>query len=116
MYDFTTDKSSSLSSSRIIRMSQLRQQPKRSFLLATENEESGPFSKNLGKGDNVIQIQVSDFEEWLVILNRHESKLHLLSLGLLNPTNQEEEEEEEKLSNLSKKIGQQLEKTATNLS
>jgi hypothetical protein len=97
-------------------MSQLRQQPKRSFLLATENEESGPFSKNLGKGDNVIQIQVSDFEEWLVILNRHESKLHLLSLGLLNPTNQEEEEEEEKLSNLSKKIGQQLEKTATNLS
>jgi hypothetical protein len=97
-------------------MSQLRQQPKRSFLLATENEESGPFSKSLGKGDNVIQIQVSDFEDWLVILNRHENKLHLLSLGLLNPTNQEEEEEEDKLSNLSKKIGQQLEKTATNLS
>jgi hypothetical protein len=95
-------------------MSQLRQQPKRSFLLATENEESGPFSKSLGKGDNVIQIQVSDFEDWLVILNRHEHKLHLLSLGLLNPTN--EEDEEEKLSNLSKKIGQHLEKTATNLS
>lgn len=84
----------------------MRQQPKRSILLTTEKEEYGLFSKGLGKGDNLIQIQVSDLEDWLVILNLHQNKLHFLSLGLFNPTN--EEDEEEKLSNYSKKIGQQF--------
>jgi hypothetical protein len=65
MYDFSADKSTPLSSSRIIRLSQLKQQPRRSFLLATKNIDG--FSRNL---DHKIQIQVSDFEDWVIIFNR----------------------------------------------
>ena len=84
IYDFTLDKSTPLSSSIIIRMHQLKQQPQKSFLLANDNEDSVFLTKNLGQGDNTIQIQVSNFEERVVILNSKEKRLHLVSLDLIH--------------------------------
>jgi hypothetical protein len=70
LYDFTPNKFTQLSSSRISEISQLNQKPMRSFLLTSD--DSGTSSKSQGKDDNNIQIQVSDFENRLLILNRKE--------------------------------------------
>ena len=75
----------------------------RSFLLTSYIDDSGPPIKSQDKDDNNIQIQVSDFEDRLVILNRSKKTLHYLFLGLIHGEN--EEEEEKKLSILSMKIG-----------
>ena len=45
-------------------------------------------SKSHDNDDNEIQIQVSDFEEKLLILNSDKNKLKLIDIG---PINEEEE-------------------------
>ena len=75
----------------------------RSFLLTSYIDDSGTSSKSQGKDDKNIQIQVSDFEDRLLILNRKEQKLHYLSLDQIH--DKKEEVEEEKMSIITKKQG-----------
>jgi hypothetical protein len=103
LYDFTANKFTQLSSSRISEISQLNQKPMRSFLLSSYIDDSGTSSKSQGKDDNNIQIQVSDFEDRLLILNRKEQKLHYLFLGQIH--DKKEEVEEEIISIITKKQG-----------
>ena len=69
MCDFTGGKSKPLSSSRIVRISQLKQKPKIIFHLDMKYDVPDDPEEIYEIEDNHIQIQVTDFEDKLLLIN-----------------------------------------------